>query len=212
MKFNLKHIFFLIFLFFVYIFICGYSYSSTISSELSDNILRLHVIANSDSSEDQNLKYLVRNSIIEYMNTICSTTNSKSEVIELVNNNIDNFKKIALNTISENGFNYPVNISIGNFYFPTKHYDNISLPNGLYDAVRVEIGNASGQNWWCVLFPSLCFIDNSSNLSYQDSLSSFENNLSNESFFLISSNNSTINFKFKIIEFFQGNKISTANK
>ena len=69
------------------------------------------------------------------------------------------FQTIAENVIVENGYNYPVQIKINNFYFPTKSYGDISLPAGYYDALRVEIGNAKGKNWWCVLFPPLCLIE-----------------------------------------------------
>ena len=93
------------------------------------------------------------------MNTICANCSSKEDAITLVTEHQEDFKKIAMQTIADEGYNYDVNIKIGNFEFPTKYYGDISLPAGYYDALRVEIGNASGRNWWCVMFPSLCFID-----------------------------------------------------
>ena len=92
------------------------------------------------------------------------------------------FQKIAEQTIIDNGYNYSVKININNFYFPTKNYGDISLPAGLYDALRVEIGEAKGQNWWCVMFPSLCFIDISSGIVDDDSKEILENNLENPYF------------------------------
>ena len=86
----------------------------------------------------------------------------KEEVIEIAREHSNDFSRIAKDVIDRNGFNYDVKISIGNFPFPTKHYGDISLPSGFYDALKVEIGEAKGQNWWCVMFPPLCFVDVSS--------------------------------------------------
>ena len=123
----------------------------------------------------------------------------------------DDFKKIALDVIHSEGFNYNVNINIGNFNFPTKNYGDISLPAGMYDALRVEIGNSNGQNWWCVMFPSLCFIDINHGIVEKDSKNILENELSKESYAIISDKSkSTVKFKFKILEFFGQNNISTA--
>ena len=201
----------LLFLLFCYIFICAFNYVKAVSSDISSSVFRLHVLANSDSKEDQNLKYLVRDSLLEYMNTLCAGITSKKEAINLVTEHKQEFENIALKVIRENGFNYSVNINIGNFNFPTKTYGNISLPAGMYDALRVEIGTASGQNWWCVLFPSLCFIDISSGVINDDSKKMLEDNLSNESYTLVSdSSNITVKFKFKLLEFFAPKNITTA--
>ena len=149
----------LFFLLILYTFICASNYAYAVSSDISNNVFRLHVIANSDTDEDQNLKYKVRDSLLNYMNTLCDEINSKEEAVSIIENNKNNFKKIALEVIHSEGFDYSVNINIGNFEFPTKNYGDISLPAGMYDALRIEIGTASGQNWWCVMFPPLCFVD-----------------------------------------------------
>ncbi|MEI3401211.1 MAG: stage II sporulation protein R [Clostridia bacterium] len=154
----------IVFLLFIYVFICAQNYVSAVSNNLSDAVFRLHVLANSDSAEDQALKLKVRDSLLNYMNDICSNCTTKEEAISLANENKKNFQQIAEQTISENGYNYPVKINIDNFYFPTKNYGDITLPAGFYDALRVEIGEAKGKNWWCVMFPSLCFIDVSSGI------------------------------------------------
>ena len=156
MKKKLNFIFILTILVFIYIALLSFNYSKAISSNLSDSVFRLHIIANSDSSADQELKLKVRDKIIEYMNTLTSNSSDKKDVISIVNNHLDSFKEIALNTIKENGYNYDVNIEIGNFHFPTKSYGDISFPAGNYDALKIEIGDAIGQNWWCVLFPAMC--------------------------------------------------------
>lgn len=200
-------------LLFFYTTICAISYAENISTNLSDNLFRLHVIANSDSNEDQNLKYIVRDSLLNYMNNICKDCKTKQEAIAIVQENINEFEKIASNTIKENGFDYNVSIKIGNFEFPTKTYGDISLPAGFYDALRVEIGDAKGQNWWCVMFPPLCFVDISSGIVPDESKELMEDNLTKEEFALVSEDaNSNIKFKFKLLEFFANTGLITAKK
>ncbi len=203
---KLKPIFILSFLLFIYIFICAYNYAYAISTDLSETVFRLHVIANSDSTEDQNLKYKVRDNIINYMKDLCMNCSSKQDVIECVQNNINKFQNLAQQTVYDNGYNYPVNVKIGNFKFPTKTYGDISFPSGEYDALRIEIGSAKGKNWWCMLYPSLCFVDASSGIVPDDSKETLQSSLSNEEYLLVSdSENKIINFKFKLVEFFNNN-------
>ena len=148
------------------------------------------------------------------MREICGNCKNKQEAISLVEKNKENFKQIALDTIRSEGYSYDVNINIGNFEFPTKDYGDISLPAGYYDALRVEIGEAKGHNWWCVMFPPLCFVDISSGVVSDESKELLENNLSEEEFALISENdnNTEIQFKFKLLEFFNQNGMITAKK
>ena len=202
----------LIFLLFIYTIICAVSYVNAVSSNIESSVFRLHVIANSDSKEDQDLKYIVRDNILTYINEISKNASTKEEVIEIARNNIDTIKQIAQETVYENGYNYSVNIKIGNFAFPTKQYGDISLPAGFYDALRVEIGSASGQNWWCVMFPPLCFVDVSSGVVPEESKEVLQENLSYEEYNLLSENqnNSDMNFKFKIVELFQNIGIKLA--
>ena len=198
----------ILFLLFLYIFISAQQYVFAVSNDLSDAVFRLHVIANSNSDEDQALKLKVRDSLLEYMNKIALNCSTKEDAISLALENKDIFESIARETIVENGYNYDVKISINNFYFPTKNYGDITLPAGMYDALRVEIGEAKGQNWWCVMFPSLCFVDISSGIVNDDAKESLEQNLSEESYTIISNKEkSNIKFKFKLIEFFAENNI-----
>lgn len=211
-----KHIVLLIFLLSLYVFIAAQSYVVAISADLSNAVFRLHVIANSDTNEDQELKLKVRDSLLNYMNRICSSCTTKEEAISIAIQNKDEFQKIAEQTILENGYNYPVKININNFYFPTKNYGDISLPAGMYDALRVEIGEAKGKNWWCVMFPSLCFVDISSGTVDEKAKVELEGELQEESYSVISETKKPdIKFKFKIIEFFAENdlfKVARAKK
>ena len=203
----------LIFLLFLYVFISAQSYVTAVSSNLSEAVFRLHVIANSDTDEDQALKLEVRNSLLDFMNQLCSNCSTKEEAISIATTHQSDFQKIAEQTIADNGYSYSVKVNINNFYFPTKNYGDISLPAGLYDALRVEIGEAKGQNWWCVMFPSLCFIDISSGVVDDEAKENLEENLEEESYTIISNNkNSNVKFKFKLIEFFAEKGLFTADK
>ena len=218
LPYKIKLFLFILPLLFIYTLICSISYVNAISTDLQKNVFRLHVIANSDSEDDQNLKLKVRDNVIKYMNTLCSKTTSKEEAIEIANAHLNEFKEIALSTIKENGYNYDVNISIDNVFFPTKTYGDISLPEGYYDALRIKIGKAEGKNWWCVMFPPLCFVDVTSGIVPDDSKELLKENLSQEEYDLICNgnsedlNNSDITFKFKIVELLNNTKMMLASK
>ena len=208
---KLQKFFILIFLLILYTGICAFSYVQAVSSDIADSVFRLHVIANSNSDEDQALKYKVRDNLLSYMNNICKDCTSKEEAISLVSTYKDNFKDVAMQTIKNEGYSYDVNIDIGNFKFPTKHYGDISLPAGFYDALKVEIGNAEGRNWWCVMFPSLCFIDISSGIVPEESKEELQNVLTDEEYSIISNNsNEGIKLKFKLLELFANTRLTTA--
>lgn len=198
-------------LLFLYTIVCAISYVEAVSTDISDSVFRLHVIANSDSDEDQALKYKVRDNLLNYMNNICKDCTSKEEAINIVSEHQEEFKQVALETIKDEGYSYDVKIEIGNFEFPTKQYGDISLPAGFYDALKVEIGKAEGKNWWCVMFPSLCFVDISSGIVPEESKEELQNVLSDEEYAIISDNsNPGIQLKFKLLEFFTNNGLLTA--
>lgn len=209
---NFKKILIIFLLFIIYILFSITSYANAVSKDISHSVFRLHVIANSDSEEDQNLKYKVRDALISYMNSISENITSKEEAIKIANENKDEFYNIAKKVISDNGFNYDINIEIGNFSFPSKTYGDIALPAGFYDALKVKIGSASGQNWWCVMFPSLCFVDISEGIVPEESKENLEINLQDEDYNLISSDNIEYKIKFKLVELFENAKIIMAKK
>ena len=198
-----KKIILLLLLLFIFIFFCAINYVNSVSSNISDNILRLHIIANSDSVSDQNLKYVVRDNILNYMNNCNINISSKDDLIKYIEENKDLFYDLAYDTIHKYGYDYDVSISIGKYDFPTKSYGDITLPAGTYDALRIEIGDAVGQNWWCVMFPPLCFIDATTGIVPDASKELLQNNLDIEEYNLISDTYETdIQVKFKIVEYF----------
>ena len=192
----------------LYVCISAVSYTHAVTTDIADSVFRLHVIANSDSAEDQNLKYTVRDKVIEYMSSISQNASSKEAVIEIAKANLDKILAIASQTIRENGYTYSVNVEVGNFSFPSKRYGDITLPPGYYDALRIKIGEAEGQNWWCVMFPPLCFVDVTSGVVPDESKEIMKQNLSNEEFDLISKNSNEVKVKFKIVEVLQNFTIS----
>lgn len=122
-------------------------------------LIRLHVLANSDNPEDQQLKLKVRDAIIADLAPQLEHLTEPEAARRVVQDNQNRIVDIAKQVLSENGCNYPVDIQLGLFDFPLKSYGNFVLPAGKYEAVRILIGSAEGKNWWCVLFPPLCFID-----------------------------------------------------
>ena len=138
---------------FALVFVLFMSLSASAAQDnVSSKITRLHILANSDNDYDQALKLLVRDAIIEstdILNGEYSKENIDSSTLEKI-------EEISENVVYQNGFDYNVKASLTNMYFDTRVYDGFSLPAGNYDAVRIEIGEAQGKNWWCVMFPPLC--------------------------------------------------------
>lgn len=199
---KLKYIAVLLSLLVLFVFISASSYANTISQDLSKNFFRLHILANSDSESDQNLKLQVRDAVIDYMETLKYDGLTKEEAILLTTEHLDDFKNIAQKVLNENNCNYDVNLEVGNFHFPTKEYGNISLPAGFYDGLKIEIGEAKGQNWWCSLFPPLCFVDISSGIIDEKSENELKENLSSEEFAIITESSEEIKLKIKLLELF----------
>ncbi len=140
--------------------------------------LRIHIRANSNTDADQNVKYQIKDELVGFLTPYLSDVPSKDEAIDIVESLAVQIKQVCINKLKEKGFCYSVNIKVSNEYFPTRTYNNTTLESGYYDAIIVELGSASGDNWWCVMYPPLCFVNN------------FENSMQ-------------INFKSKVLEWFK---------
>lgn len=175
-------------------------YSDAMQKKVAQNVLRLHVLANSDSDADQKLKLAVRDRLLSESRSlfINCTTPEESKAVFLREK--DRLTMAAENEIRANGFSYPVTLSLEKTYFPTKNYDGISFPAGEYEAVRAEIGKAEGQNWWCVMFPPLCFVDGS--VSSQNSAKLAET-IGENAPILTPGASSEVQIRFKVVDFFQ---------
>ncbi|MBQ7957530.1 MAG: stage II sporulation protein R [Clostridia bacterium] len=131
------------------------SFAST-CDEIRTDVLRLHVIANSDSEEDQQLKLKVRDALLKTGKNIFDDSVTRENAEEKIRNEKEKLELTAKKVIRENGFDYDVEITVTEEFFNTRTYENITLPAGKYMAVRVLIGENAGKNWWCVMFPPLC--------------------------------------------------------
>lgn len=125
-------------------------------SSLHENVLRLHVIANSDSEYDQAIKLEVKDKIVDISSELFTGSLSIEQTKSIAVDNIEDITKVVTEVISENGEVYPVEISVKELDFPVKQYEDITMPSGVYSSLNVEIGEAKGKNWWCVLYPSMC--------------------------------------------------------
>lgn len=132
---------------------------SQMQQELAEEVFRFHVLANSDSEEDQALKMQVKEAVIAYMKEEIPNSDSVEMTKEWARTHLDAIVNLAEAIVSEEGYTYEVTAEVTTCDFPEKTYGDITFPPGEYEALRIEIGDAKGQNWWCVLYPNLCFID-----------------------------------------------------
>ena len=180
---------------------------STASEDYKDKLIRFHVIANSDSEEDQNLKLKVRDAIINYLQPKLLESESIEESELIIKKEYDELEKISKNIILENGYDYDVKVGIDYSKFPTKQYSNVVLPAGEYKALRIIIGEGKGKNWWCVMFPPLSFVDEQKGIIDKDTDDKLREVLTEEEYELISQKTSKqvdrVQIKFKIVEIIQ---------
>lgn len=177
---------------------------NTISESYKEKLIRFHVIANSDSEEDQELKLKVRDEIIAYLQPKLEKSDSINESESIIKGEYDNLEEISKNIISKEGYNYEVKVGIQYSNFPTKQYSNIILPAGQYKALKIVIGNGKGKNWWCVMFPPLCFVDENNGVIDKKTDKKLKEALTKEEYELIAQNSrkqsSRVKVKFKIVE------------
>lgn len=196
---KLKSIILIFVLFIIYFIFNSFSYSYSISNDLEKNLFRLRVVANSNSSIDQDLKIKVRNNILNYLSNF-NLSNKEETILHLKNHQSD-IEKIISNTIKENGFDYGFQYEISNSFYPAKKYYSITLPSGNYDGLQIKLGKAEGENWWCILFPPMCLINSSTCELEEDSSNLLSSNLSDETTEIIQVSEPKYKFKFKIIDF-----------
>ena len=129
--------------------------TSTLQQQIATQVLRFHIRANSDTVADQQKKLRIKQSLLEWLTPILSENPSKSETIQCIRKNLPDIRKEATRMAAPE----PVTVTLQKEWFPEKTYGTCTFPEGIYDALRVDIGQAKGHNWWCVLYPSLCFAD-----------------------------------------------------
>ena len=190
----------------------GYAYSqsckiNTFSNDYKENLIRFHVLANSDSEEDQALKLKVRDKVISYLKPKLEDSESISQSEKIILNEKDKLMDICKETIKQNGYNYDVSINLGYSKFPTKQYSSVVLPAREYKSLKIIIGKGQGKNWWCVMFPPLCFVDEQNNVIDKETDEKLKKVLTKDEYELIvekdKKNINNLQIKFKIVEVFQ---------
>lgn len=171
--------------------------------ELSEKLLRFHVVANSDSEEDQTLKLKVKEAVVNYLETYLNDTMTLEETENVITEHNDEVINLARKIVLENGYDYNVSARLTSCYFPVKSYGDVTLPAGDYEAYRITIGEAEGKNWWCILYPPLCFVDVSYGYVPDESKVLLENILDDEEYSYITGGYETI-YRFKYLTFLNG--------
>ena len=170
--------------------------NSSVSGEIRENVVRLHILAESNSEIDQQVKLKVRDAVLDQGGVLFNGTVTADEAEKIITPEIGRLKAVAEKVLRDNGCDYTVDVSVGEEYFATRCYDNFTMPAGVYTAVRVNIGSAEGKNWWCVLFPPMC----TSYASEWDEEQYVSVGLSGEQYDLITGSNGEYKVKFKLLE------------
>ena len=178
-------------------------YAMTMSAGLSESVVRFHVIANSDSANDQLLKENVRDAVLMYMEPILADSGSIDETRRLINEHQDEMVAVAGQIIKNWGKDYSVRTELTHEDFPTKAYGDIVFPAGNYEAYRIIIGEGKGQNWWCVLFPPLCYVDAATGVVSLEGKEELQENLTKEQYDIVAFQaDKPYDIRFKIVEWF----------
>lgn len=170
-----------------------------VQAGIASNIIRFHVRANSDTDTDQQLKIKVKNEVVSYIKPFLENSPSIDTSREILSQHIEDIKDTALDTIHKEGFNYNVNVYFEQSYFPMKTYADVTFPPGEYEAFRIDIGEANGKNWWCVLYPPLCFVDSVYGELPESSREELKNVLTDDEYNAIT--DVQYKYKFKYLKF-----------
>lgn len=181
-------------------------YSDMIQNGIAGKVVRFHVLANSDTEADQALKLAVRDKVLQEYADLLTECENKEETLAALEKAKQEICETAAAEVLSQGYDYPVRVSLVREEFPFKKYDDLIFPAGVYDALRIEIGQAEGQNWWCVLYPQMCFVDAAWGYSTEESHARLQNTLTEEEFLIVSAleqEKLTPKLKLKILELWQ---------
>lgn len=168
-----------------------------------EKLIRFHVLANSDLKHDQDLKLKVRDAVVEYLRYDLEKAKNINESEKIIKSKYNEIENVARKIIKDNGYNYDVSVKLDYSEFPTKQYSNVVLPQGEYKALKVVIGEGKGQNWWCVMFPPLCFVNEKAYIDDKTD-KKLQNILTEEEYDFITCNSekemTRVKVKFKLAE------------
>lgn len=174
-----------------------------IQENISHEILRFHVVANSDSTQDQEIKLVIKDELTTALKPSLEHAKNIDEARIIIKENLNTLEQIANQTLLENGYEYTASASLETGYFPLKVYGDLSLPPGEYEAIRIELGTAKGQNWWCIMFPPLCFVDSTYSIVPDSSKEQLKNVLTEEEYDMVFKKKEVkIKVKFKIVDWY----------
>lgn len=178
------------------------AYSDNVQENLQKNLVRLHIIADSDDDDDQAVKLKVRDAILQSVGEHIQA-GSDEECRDEIINNLDEIEQIADSVLQENGFNYKSHAEYGKFSFPQKTYKSMTLPSGDYYGVRIMLGSGEGHNWWCVMYPPLCFNEGEEVSLSRESEKILREKLDADTYDIITKKNNEVVVKFKVVELVQ---------
>ena len=178
---------------------------------ISSQVVRFHVLPNSGSDEDMELKMLVKEAVLDEYRDALLEVGSVYEARTFLNTNLEEIERFAQSVVYAQGLTHPVHVSLGESRFPTKEYAQIALPSGKYEALQINIGNGEGSNWWCVMFPPLCFVDVTRGEISEEDKELLRDLLSESEFALLYNetreNDPVVQVRFRIIEWWQDNQV-----
>lgn len=180
----------------------GYEREKGLAGRVALYVLRFHVLANSNGTRDQAVKEEVKSYVLEMLHDC--PARSKEELSSYINENKKELEELTNEYLALKGCDYRASISVTKAYFPTKAYGDMVLPCGTYDTVQVELGQARGRNWWCVLYPRLCFIDATHSVLPQSSRQELQAPLPEEDYLSLFEEPSRIRIRLKLLHFFDG--------
>lgn len=169
--------------------------------EIAGEIIRFHVIGASDRENDQNLKLKVKDAVVDRLQMELSDAENIEEARGIISDHIEEIEMLSNQVIEENGFDYTASASLGQAVFPIKKYGNLAFPAGEYEALRIELGKAEGKNWWCVMFPTLCFVDETKEEITPENKEKFKRVLTKDEYESLEQPGDSIFYKFKIREY-----------
>mgnify|MGYP000647536930 CR=1 FL=1 len=192
------------------VFVCGLMYlygratdGKQMQKDIAKQVIRLHVVANSDSEEDQKLKLEVKEQIVGLLREELKKDSSVAMAQQTLRSHLDEVEETARSYIQEKGYDYEVNAQLGTCYFPVKPSGDMTFPAGEYKALKVNIGEHEGKNWWCVMYPTLCFVDSTYQIVPEESKERLKENLTEEEYESLLTGEEDAEFGFWLFDFFK---------
>lgn len=175
-----------------------------IQEGVAKEVIRLHVVANSDSEEDQTLKLEVKEKVVALLREKMKTDETVNKAEKTLRENLPQIEKTASDYIQKKGYDYEVKADVGKDFFPIKEYGDMTFPAGEYKALKVKIGKSQGKNWWCVMYPTLCFVDSTYQIVPEESKEKLKKTLTQEEYNSLLTGGENVQYGFKIFDWIKG--------